>query len=568
MDNTFIRRLMAAGLAILTAAVCVGDAAAALNLPVKTVNGRSYYYHVVQPKETIYSLSRQLGVERADIVKYNPSVIDGIRTKETLYFPVDAFGAPESPASEPTSTAPQASKAVTSHLVKKGETAYGISHRYGCTVDELMAANPHIRDGVKAGEIITIPATCDATQVQVEETYPDELVTPPSHDEAATAPERVPWTELTPATPATADSDQADPDEDDAMVNIAVMLPFQLNRERPNKQAMHYTDFYKGLLMAVDTMRTCGAPIHVYAYDTCDNADSVASILANRPEMAEMDMIIAPDDTAHIEMIAQHADTVAATVINMFAVRDNSHLRHSSVFQGNIPHEMMYAKAIDSFIKLFDGYTPVILNQSDDPKGCDKTIFVNALTSRLDHDSIPYRTVDYTGTLSDSDIAWMAPGVRYVVIPTSSSRSVLNAILPALAEKRSGIDAPDELRLFGFPEWIILRGDLQKKLHEMNTTIYSRFVMDADSYRTRNLENRFQQWYGTAMIPTAPMQGTLGYDTGMWAILTALGKDSGHKGLQSGFEPVPVGDGEQGWINNSLYFIHFLPTGTIERTSL
>lgn len=432
-----------------------------------------------------------------------------------------------------------------------------------------MAANPHIRDGVKAGEIITIPATCDVTQVQIEETYPDELVTPPSHDEAATAPERVPWTELTPAIPATADSDQADPDEDDAMVNIAVMLPFQLNRERPNKQAMHYTDFYKGLLMAVDTMRTCGAPIHVYAYDTCDNADSVASILANRPEMAEMDMIIAPDDTAHIEMIAQHADTVAATVINMFAVRDNSHLRHSSVFQGNIPHEMMYAKAIDSFINLFDGYTPVILNQSDDPKGCDKTIFVNALTSRLDHDSIPYRTVDYTGTMSDSDIAWMAPGVRYVVIPTSSSRSALNAILPALAEKRSGIDASRRCASVWLPR---MDHPARRPAKETSRDEHHHIFTVRDGCRQLPYTQSREPVPAVVRHSHDPDCTHAGYtrlqNTGMVAILTALGKDSGHKGLQSGFEPVPVGDGEQGWINNSLYFIHFLPTGTIERTSL
>lgn len=565
MDNTFIRSLKAVGLAILTAATGVSDATAALNLPIKTVNGRRYYYHVVQSKETIYSLSRQLGVERAEIARYNPSIIDGLRANETLYFPVDVFGEPDAkpvqPSAQPTST-----KTVTSHLVQKGETAYGIAHRYGCTVDELVAANPDIRDGVKSGEIITIPATCDIAQTQIEETYPEERVTPLTDTD--TALQESGQQQLTETPQAVPDSAYSDSAEDDAMVNIAVMLPFQLDRERPSKQALHYTDFFRGLLMAVDTMRTCGTPIHVYAYDTCDNADTIASILANRPEMAEMDMIIAPDDTAHIEMIAQHADTVAATVINMFAVRDNSHLRHCSVLQGNIPHEMMYTKAIDSFIKMFDGYTPVILNQSDDANNCDKAQFVNALTSRLDNDGIPYRTIEYTGNLSDADIAWMTPGERYIAIPTSSSRATLNAILPALSEKRTRIDAPEELRLFGFPEWIILRGDLQKKLYEMNTTIYSRFVMDTDNYRTRNLANRFQQWYGTAMIPTAPMQGTLGYDTGMWAILTSLGNESDYKGLQTGFSPVPVGDGEQGWINNSLYFIHFLPSGTIERTSL
>ena len=158
MDTTFIRRIKAAGLAILTAVTCVTDVAATLNLPVKTVNGRRYYYHVVQPKETIYSLSRQLGVERDDIVKYNPSVIDGLRANETLYFPVDIFG--EATVSDTTpDTKPATARTTTSHLVKKGETAYGIAHRYGCSVEELVAAHPNILDGVKAGDIVDIPST-------------------------------------------------------------------------------------------------------------------------------------------------------------------------------------------------------------------------------------------------------------------------------------------------------------------------------------------------------------------------------------------------------------------------
>ncbi len=88
-------------------------------LPVRTVDGQQYHYYEVKEKETIYSISRQLGIDRAYIERYNPSVADGLRAGQVLYFPVTA----ESRQLQ--------------HTVADKETLYGIAHRYGVTVDQL-----------------------------------------------------------------------------------------------------------------------------------------------------------------------------------------------------------------------------------------------------------------------------------------------------------------------------------------------------------------------------------------------------------------------------------------------
>lgn len=58
------------------------------NLPRKNVNGASYFYYEVQPKETVYSISRKLGISSAEIQRLNPSVADGLKAGQVLYFPV------------------------------------------------------------------------------------------------------------------------------------------------------------------------------------------------------------------------------------------------------------------------------------------------------------------------------------------------------------------------------------------------------------------------------------------------------------------------------------------------
>lgn len=50
-----------------------------------------YYYRIVQKKETIYGIARELNIPKEDIVKYNPSVATGLKKDQVLYFPVDAY---------------------------------------------------------------------------------------------------------------------------------------------------------------------------------------------------------------------------------------------------------------------------------------------------------------------------------------------------------------------------------------------------------------------------------------------------------------------------------------------
>ncbi|MDE5836801.1 MAG: LysM peptidoglycan-binding domain-containing protein, partial [Paramuribaculum sp.] len=77
-------------------------------LPVKMVNGLSYHYYTVESKETIYSICRKLDISQEELVRLNPSVEDGLKSGQTLYFPMKLNN-------------------VTSrvHTVKKKETLYG-----------------------------------------------------------------------------------------------------------------------------------------------------------------------------------------------------------------------------------------------------------------------------------------------------------------------------------------------------------------------------------------------------------------------------------------------------------
>ncbi len=108
-------------------------------------------------------------------------------------------------------------------------------------------------------------------------------------------------------------------------------------------------------------------------------------------------------------------------------------------------------------------------------------------------------------------------------------------------------------------------------MHKLNTLVYSRFYTVPDDPAVRDVENRFQSWYGTPMQNFVPRQGLFGFDTGMFLInALAHPRTDGflpYMGVQNGFSftrPTAA----SGWVNNELYFINFRPSGLIDKITL
>lgn len=99
------------------------------------INGDKFYICIVSAGDTLYSISRRYGVEVEDIVKYNPTVADGLRVDATLKIPVVKDGSQEDTKRR---------RDYKIHTVSAGETLYSISRTYSVSVGTLMEDNPDI----------------------------------------------------------------------------------------------------------------------------------------------------------------------------------------------------------------------------------------------------------------------------------------------------------------------------------------------------------------------------------------------------------------------------------------
>lgn len=585
--KTIFRTLLLSLTLTLTTAMLHADVN---QLPTTIIGGKAFHYYEVQPKETIYSLCHKLDVTHDYLLQCNPSAADGLKSGTMLYFPATDK----------------------KHTVQKGETLYGIAHQYGISIDNLIEANPDAANGVKTDQVLTIP-TASATQpqkaaqpkskfegylVQKGETFysiahshgitvaqletanpdvatlkPGQVLNIPIPGTAAPTQEaehKTPTPEAKATNPSIAPSAivQTTPTSPVATstqkrTEVAVLLPFMLDQARPDKQAMRYTEFYKGLLLAVDSLRSSGIPMTVRTFDTAGSMDRVNAILAN-PQLKNASVIIAPDNTAQLDAIAEWGRKHDILVYNPFVVKDDGYLTNPVMVNANIPSQMMLDRAADALAGRYAHYTPVFVWRNNG--ATDKADFVAAAKQELQTRGVEYKELKFDGKLLAANLKALDPDAKYIFIPASGKQAELNRILPGLQswrDSREGAD-PMRIRVFGYPEWTTFRGETLSRMHDTGTVVYSRFFTDDDSWRTHKLERQFQHYYGNGMDEAVPRQGLLGFDTGMY-LFKHLKNHANYQGVQN---PIHVIHDGEGWRNDALWLISYRPGGVVETIDL
>lgn len=142
---------------IYTALFATSMAAFALaqNLPVKEILGQQYYVYKVKKGDSVYGITHRFGWDETEFVRLNPTISDGLKKNEIVYYPTGNVTVVEVEPSQP-APAPPADLPVLNHEVKRGETVYSIAKMYDIPISVIYDAHPSARNGIKAGEVISI----------------------------------------------------------------------------------------------------------------------------------------------------------------------------------------------------------------------------------------------------------------------------------------------------------------------------------------------------------------------------------------------------------------------------
>ena len=565
--------------------------------------------HTVEQGETLYGLAKRYGTTVEELLAANPEAEKGIKTGQILVIPnkdtkatVDANQQVQDAFNHNTTmqvAVPQGSDPVF-HTIQQGEDICSIAKQYNATIEGIISANPGLkpeeytagakvkvvpntalpfvyeRTGrrnykyeVKRGEsFASIAADNGITEAELKAANPDMkkakkgkmIVLPKPFNERVTGEmSTIPIEEL---------RDYYEPRISDlyynlvgkrleSEVNIAMVLPFQLHKAAPPKQAYLYTDFYKGFLLAMDSAaNVTDKHINLKVYDTQHNLNVTDSLLA-LPEMKTMNIIIAPSEPQQLSKINAFGKANSVPVLNCFTTKNEDYLDNPYVYQVNTPTGEMMHDVMRWFDEQFKGYNIIFLSATGES---DKEMF-DHMRKHISRKKYNTATINVAGDLTYNDISnQMDPGSKYVFIPSSGDKNLVKKYIKALKQVKS--DRFDcELSLIAYPEYVLYLKDYQTDLQDLDTWMFTRFF-NAKGFRTRDLEAAYKTNFGGEPLQAVPSMAIYGYDTGLY-LLHSLGADGiiddetpMYKGIQTSFR-WERGDNWRGYTNQAIEVVHF-----------
>lgn len=147
------------------------------------VPNTSYTLHIVKPKETLYSLSKQYGVTMEMICEMNPELKTGnLKTGSKLKFNNANYipDVKEEVKMEPKVVIdPKVTQTISKegilHKVQPKETLFRISKKYGVSVGELQKLNPNMPSGLPVGYDLVVK---EASEERVVVSPTERISTP------------------------------------------------------------------------------------------------------------------------------------------------------------------------------------------------------------------------------------------------------------------------------------------------------------------------------------------------------------------------------------------------------
>lgn len=419
-------------------------------------------------------------------------------------------------------------QSVKTHKVKKGETIYGIAHANGLTEAELRKANPGMDDPgymLKKGDKILIP-----------------VVTPGQQ----------------PAAPVAADDLQQRP------IRVGVMLPLH----DQNVEGRRMVEYYRGMLMACDSLKHEGISVDIYAWNTPDNGD--LSAVLSKPEASQCDVIFGPLYSKHMATLAPFCQQHSIKLVMPFAVNAPQVVSNGYLFQIHQAPEGLFESTSRRFAEWFREYHPVIVDCGD--PNSTKGGFTSAVRRQLDQRNKQY---SLTSIKSANNVfaSAFSPQHPNVVVLNSARADDLKVVFIKLKDVVAA-NPNVKVSIFGYQEWMEMAASQEANFHKYDMYIPASFYTNLTQPASQKLAMRYRANFKQDMLTVTPRLALSGFDHALFFLrgLHKYGRAFDGAAGRFGYQPVQTplkfehlqGGGYQ---NRAFMFVHYKPNGQIETIS-
>ena len=291
--------------------------------------------HEVIAGETKYSIAKKYGISVDELVKQNPEIKDNLPLGFQLKI---NKGASTTPVVE--EVKPHAKPIdLVEYTVKSGQTVYSLTHLFNLSEASLIGLNSALKDGVKEGMVIKVPAN---SLFSKETTSSLKDLT-----KSIAAQKKK---QLVLFLPFNATKIQSD-----SLTSVSERL-------KKDKFLNLTLDFYAGALMAIDSAKVLGMNVDIKIFDSEETKSSTNALsVISSPSFANTDVVIGPFYQVNVEKVAAALESKNIPVISPLSKDDGK--AYKNLYQ-SMPQNDAIKKAMFDYMRTKNGNIIAVI----DPK--------------------------------------------------------------------------------------------------------------------------------------------------------------------------------------------------------
>ncbi|MFZ4740608.1 MAG: LysM peptidoglycan-binding domain-containing protein [Bacteroidales bacterium] len=292
----------------------------------ETINGKKFYLHTIEKGHTLYSIAKVYQID----IKVLEADTNNLHLKlgQIIQIPCKIDLKEDLPKND---------SLFQTHTVLSKETLYGISRKYNVDEEDILKANPELKDGLKLGQVIRIPIK-KKVEVKQEEPKLIPKVTKPVEKtiKAESKVEEAKSVEKVIEDKPNSDEPKQIKQNKKKTYNVALLIPLYLknmddiipeniqinNQTAADFKSFTFIQFYEGFMQVADTLAQQGLNVKIYTYDIPDDTLLAANFL-KKNDLSKMDLIIGPFFYKTYKVVADFAKTKKIPIINPFSERRN-----------------------------------------------------------------------------------------------------------------------------------------------------------------------------------------------------------------------------------------------------
>lgn len=514
-------------------------------------NGKIYYSHVVQERQTLYSISKAYNVTLQEIYDANPNLhldTEGLKKDQILLIPVKTTAAVATAEEETTIKEERTARPETTvkektvdeskeyfiHRVKWFEDLSSIARKYMVSKESIMNINGMTSEKVRRKDEIKIPLHPEKWEGARAESASSK------EQEASEAA----------ATETSGTEENGTEGLFDRIFtkkknksSITLLLPFNTAR-KADSQMM---DFYSGVLLASKDLGEDGDEIELNVYDVAGGAMPVTE-----QRLAESDFVIGPVSVSDIAKATDVAGGKTWIVSPLDPRAEALADTIPNIIQAPAPTKAQISdmvRWIESDLKSEDKV--ILVTQKGVAANSYSSNVVNEVRgSGVRHSDISFNILEGRQMMDRISAVMTDRGTNRVVIASDNKAFLIEVtrLMYMLSSQKKDIVLYSTSKLRTYEEIDV------EQLHALNLHSSVSYFVDYDSKDVQNFLMKYRAIYGTEPSRSAFQ----GYD--LMRFFTTLNAEHGREwnrsgkqegsGLQSDFNLVKTGRG--GYVNEAV----------------